>query len=61
LGNCGVWLNAVSSFGGMAGPGLVLTDPMDPLAPMPDPSALSDVESVSSLNPMSHSDAELVL
>jgi hypothetical protein len=39
---------------------IVLTDPMDPLAPMPDPSALSDVESVSSLNPMSLSDAELV-
>jgi hypothetical protein len=57
LGNCGVELNAVSSFGEMTGPGLVL---MDPLAPMPDPSTLSDAESVSLSNPMSLSDAESV-
>jgi hypothetical protein len=41
----------------MTGPGLVL---MNPLVPMPDPSTLSDEESVSSSNPMSLSDAELV-
>ncbi len=57
LGHRGVELNAVSSFGRMTGPGLVSTDP---LAPMPDPSALSDVESVSLSNPTSLSDAELV-
>jgi hypothetical protein len=57
VGNCGVELNAVSSFRGMTGPGLVS---MDPLAPMPDPSTLSDAELVSLLNPTTLSDAELV-
>jgi hypothetical protein len=54
LGNCGVELNAVLSFGRMTGPGLVLSDPLaptsDPLAPtlVPGVSSLSDSELVSS-------------
>jgi hypothetical protein len=59
LGNCGVELNAVLSFGRMTGPGLVLSDPLaptsDPLVPMSYPLAPTLVPGVSSL-----SDSELV-
>jgi hypothetical protein len=57
LGKCKVEQNAVSSCGGMTGPGLVSLDPM---APTWDPSALSDVELVYSSNPPSLSDVESV-